>query len=114
MNVYSDENCPAPAKCVDLYESQENCDKFKSECDVFVDIYKQLSNKYNCSRPQDNSKVPAIWLCDNHSPATEFLFQLKTKEATSFLKTKLFKSTLDGHLSEQYQKLFGKAKSKKK
>jgi hypothetical protein len=112
--VWAKENCPTPTRCVDLYEFQENCEKFKKECDQFVDLFKLLLDKYDCKRPQDNSLVPAIWLCDNFESSTEFLIDQKTKESNQLLKSKKFKSILDGHVAEIYKTKFEAKKAELK
>jgi len=83
-------------------------------CIKFVEIMKQLSPTYDCSRSFDRGYiVPAIWLCgenrrDDGASYTEsyyeLLSKLKLKEAREYFSSPLFRSVLDGHMAEEYYK----------
>ncbi len=118
-------NCPAERLCPDLEKYYQACKKNPDTkpCVGFVELMKQLSPTYDCSRSFDKGYiVPAIWLCDQNKdipfthlnlrmdgePYTEsyykLLSELNVKEAREYFASPLFRSVLDGHPAEEYYK----------
>lgn len=113
-------SCPAPAECSKMSEAQDRCaDKRIGACREFVRIYKKLLPEYDCQRPQDAQAepkliVPAIWLCENHESALEFLSHLNTRAARYLFHSEALRDSLDGDLAERYKDLsLGKTSEKK-
>ncbi len=105
--------CPAESLCPVLEQAYQDCKsgKSKSRCSKFVGTIRKLSPRYDCQRDFDTRPVPAIWVCgETHrengdsvkDEYLEFLSKLKNPEAQAYFASELFRSTLDGHISELY------------
>lgn len=105
--------CPAESLCPVLEQAYQDCmsGKSKSQCSKFVGAMRKLSLRYDCQRDFDTRPVPAIWVCGEthrengdsvNDEYLEFLSKLKNPEAQAYFASELFRSTLDGHISELY------------
>ena len=105
--------CPAEGLCPTLEQAYQDCKsgKSKNQCSEFVETMRKLSPRYDCQRDFDTRPVPAIWVCGEKRRENggsvideylEFLSKFKNSEAQRYFASELFRSTLDGHISELY------------
>ncbi len=105
--------CPADTLCPKFKDSLSKCAKARKgkACDEFVDTFLKLTPRFDCKRSFDTAPVPAVWLCDEgevsfpkpHERAVELLSKLKGNKAREFFGSPELRSTLDGHLSEEFR-----------
>ena len=114
--------CPAQELLPLLDSNYHECNRgfLNGSCEKFVDVFSNLTGRYDCRRSFDHDPVPAIWL--SGSAATEdfvaLLARLAESEPESEASRKLnekarakarhlfgsqsLRDVLDGDLAEQY------------
>lgn len=106
--------CPAEELCPLLDVSFKSCKSSEKEqvCSIYVEIFKNLVDVYDCQRPFDNTDdkkfiVPAVWLCDETKlwGYIELLSKLRFNDAQEFFASSEFRSILDGMYSEGFMDL---------
>jgi hypothetical protein len=104
--------CPAGELCPLLELSFDSCKSSKKEqvCSIFVEIFKNLVDDYDCQRPFDNTPtknyiVPAVWLCGSSElwDYVELLSNLEYPDAQDFFASSEFRSILDGALGQRFR-----------
>ena len=115
--------CPAPRLLPVLDSSYHECNRGfgNGSCDQFVEIFHQLTQRYDCQRPFDTGSVPAVWLAGAAlEDYIQLLLRLAEKPnqhysdkrfkparvaARSLFGSKEFQGILDGASAEDYLEL---------
>jgi hypothetical protein len=112
-------SCPAATVLPQLDAAYHACNNgyVDGSCQRFIELFKQVTGRYDCQRSFDTSPVPAVWLAPRGaledfvrlawrlSSDPQFkdnLYKNARSEARIFFGSKEFQGVLDGALAEDY------------